>query len=91
MADSKIKSAIMNKREANYIRQKDREWRLALSDGRRKFRKWWTPVWYEIKLGMNKLIEQIWFSKAKTTGDKAWHVIIWLLCARAFVRIWWDV
>mgnify|MGYP001559960608 CR=1 FL=1 len=78
-------------REDRIIEQKSREWELSLRDGRRKFWRWWTPIWGEIKLNMNKLIEEIWFSKAKTTGDRAWHVIIWLLCARAFIRIWWEV
>lgn len=78
---------MLKRSEIQKIEEKDKEWRRAM----RHFNRQVAYIWGETKIEMEKIANFIWFYKPKSKGDKAWHVIFWLLLARAFVRIWWGV
>ena len=86
----------MTKRSENKkIDELERHWDLILRDWNHWWKGYWNvwlpKAWNEIKIAMDKIINWIWFSKEKSKGEKAFHIIIWLLVARAFIRLWYNV
>lgn len=77
-------------RENKAIKQKEKEWELALRDGRRKFWRWYNPIKSEIKLNMKNAIDWYFFYKAKDDGDKSFHLIMWAIVTVGLVG-WWRI
>lgn len=73
----------MKKSEKRKLKAIDKRWyRIA-----KRFDVWWNPIWSEVKLDVNKIVNWYWFDNSKGSGDKALHLIMWFLTNLALLRI----
>jgi hypothetical protein len=73
-------------RENRKIALKEKQWDIALAS----FDIWCGKVWKELKRDwkiVKKMIDWYFFYQPKSKGDRAWHVILWILYTLAGLRI----
>jgi len=74
----------MTKRsEAQRIRFKKEHWDEALAG----FDKWWRKTWKETKKMMNIIFDWYFFYQSKNAGEKAMHIIMWILVTLTGLRV----
>lgn len=80
-----------NQREDKIIEAKSKEWKRDVDVFFNKATVEIPKLWRVTKKEMNKIADWYWFNNSKTPGERAWHVILWLLITRAIIRIFYNV
>ena len=73
----------MKRSETRKINSKKREWDEVL----RPIEAWIRKYWRKFKKSMDIIFDWYFFYKAKGKGDKALHIIMWVLITLALMRI----
>lgn len=74
---------MLKRSERKRLEAKVRDW----DEGLRGFNIWWRKVKRECRICMNMIFNWYFFYQAKGKGDKALHIIAWLMVNLALLRI----